>query len=141
MGNVMLLAGAISWAVCIVHIRKHHWQLTPLQLMPWQMLLAGVALAVVAAVTEPASLIDWSPELALVMAYNGPIASAFCFWAYVTVARALPAITTALGSLGVPVVGVLSSTLMLGETLSATKVVGLSLIIGSVAILSLKASP
>jgi drug/metabolite transporter (DMT)-like permease len=137
-GNMMLLAGAISWAVCIVHIRKHRWQLTPLQLMPWQMLLAGAALAVVATVTEPLSLIDWSTELALVMAYNGPIASAFCFWAYVTVARTLPAITTALGSLGVPVVGVVSSALMLGESLSVTNVVGLSLIIGSVAILRVR---
>lgn len=137
-GNVMLLAAAMSWAVCIVHVRGHNWRMTPLQLMPWQMLIGGAALAAAAAATEPFSEILWSTDLMLVMAYNGPVASAFCFWAYVTVARGLPAITTALASLGVPVVGVLFSALILGEPLSITRVGGLSLITGAVALLSLR---
>ncbi len=51
-GNAMLVAAAISWALCIVHIRHHKWQMTPLQLMPWQMLIGGAALAVGAVATE-----------------------------------------------------------------------------------------
>ena len=74
----------------------------------------------------------------MVMAYNGPVASGFCFWAYVTVARSLPAITTALASLGVPVIGVASSALVLGEPLSVTRVGGLLLITGAVALLSVR---
>lgn len=136
-GNAMLLAAALSWAVSIVHIRRHTWHMTPLQLMPWQMLIGGGALAVGAMATEPVSDIRWTADLMLVMAYNGPVASAFCFWAYVTVARRLPAITTALASLGVPVIGVLSSAIALGEPLSITRVGGLLLITASVALLSL----
>ncbi len=136
-GNAMLLAAALSWAVSIVHIRRHTWHMSPLQLMPWQMLIGGGALAVGAMATESVSDIRWSADLALVMAYNGPVASAFCFWAYVTVARRLPAITTALASLGVPVIGVLSSAIALGEPLSVTRVGGLLLITASVALLSL----
>ena len=135
-GNAMLLAAALSWAVSIVHIRRHTWHMSPLQLMPWQMLIGGAALAIGAMITEPVSDIRWSAELVLVMAYNGPVASAFCFWAYVTVARRLPAITTALASLGVPVIGVLSSAIALGEPLSMTRVGGLSLIASAVALLT-----
>lgn len=136
-GNAMLLAAALSWAVCIVHIRRHNWHMTPLQLMPWQMLIGGAALAVGAMAVEPVSDIRWSTDLIWVMAYNGPVASAFCFWAYVTVARSLPAITTALASLGVPVIGVLTSALVLGETLSFTRLGGLALIAAAIALLSL----
>jgi drug/metabolite transporter (DMT)-like permease len=111
--------------------------MTPLHLMPWQMLIGGAALAVGALVTESFSDIRWSTDLIVIMAYNGPVASAFCFWAYVTVARSLPAITTALASLGVPVVGVVLSALTLDESLSFTRVGGLLLITGAVALLSL----
>ena len=62
------------------------------------------------------------------MVYNGPVASGFCFWAYVTVSRNLPAMSTALGSLGVPVLGVLFSALILGEEISLIIVSGLILI-------------
>ncbi|MCW8970719.1 MAG: EamA family transporter, partial [Rhodospirillales bacterium] len=55
----------------------------------------------------------------------------------ITVARALPATNTAMGSLGVPVVGFIASTLFLGETLDSAKIVGLGLISGGVAIASL----
>ena len=64
-----------------------------------------------------------------ILAYNGPIASGFCFWAFLTVSRSLPAMDTALGSLGVPVFGVVSSALILGETLTAGAVTGLILIL------------
>ena len=64
-----------------------------------------------------------------ILAYNGPIASGFCFWAFLTVSRSLPAMDTALGSLGVPVIGVVSSALILGETLTAGAVTGLLLIL------------
>ena len=62
------------------------------------------------------------------MVYNGPVASGFCFWAYVTVSRNLPAMSTALGSLGVPVLGVLFLALILGEEISLIIVSGLILI-------------
>jgi len=55
----------------------------------------------------------------------------------VTVARALPALTTTLTLLLVPVVGLLSSAAFLGEALNATSVIGLLLIVSAVAAVSL----
>lgn len=132
-GNAMLLGAAISWACVIVHIRAHKWILSPLQMMPWQMTLGGAICAGGALLFESADRIVWSWELAAVLAYNGPIASAFCFWAMVSVSRGLPAVSTALGSLGVPLVGVVSSVWFLGERLSTADMVGLALIVLGVA--------
>ena len=66
--------------------------------------------------------------LIAIMVYNGPVASGFCFWAYVTVSRNLPAMSKALGSLRVPVLDVLFSALILGEEISLIIVSGLILI-------------
>lgn len=140
LGNGLLLASAVVWAAAIVHVRRHAWAATALDLMPWQLVLGAVVLLPVAAFIEPGPSFDWTPELAGILAYNGPIASAFCYWAFVTVNRSFGATTTALGSLGVPVVGVLSSAVALGEPLTATIIIGLALIAGGVAALTLSAA-
>ena len=114
LGNGLLLLGALVWAVLIVQIRGHRWEGTPLSLAPWQFSVAMLALAPLALVVEHDEPIRWSTELALVLAYNGPIATAFCFWAMISVTRALPAVSTSLGSLGVPVVGMMSAAWWLG---------------------------
>ena len=99
------------------------------------MLIGGTVLALSALLIESLPDINFSPTLLAVLAYNGPIASAFCFWAYLTVMRSLPVISTTLGSLGVPVAGMVFSALTLGETMSIGKVSGLALISSGVVVL------
>ncbi len=126
--NLLLISAAILWAVTIVHVRAHHWERSPLQLMPFQMLIGGLLIIPFAYVFDGPPAPDWSATLVAVLLYNGPLASAFCFWGYVSVARYLQATTTAIGSLGIPVVGLLSSAWFLNEELSANKISGLLLI-------------
>ncbi|MGQ3047413.1 MAG: DMT family transporter [Niveispirillum sp.] len=137
LGNGLLMLAALIWACNIVHVRRHRWVGTPLQLAPWQMMLAASLATIAALVTEDQSHIDWSGQLVVLLIYNGPIATAFCFWAMVTVNRALPAITTSLSVLGVPVVGLLSSALWLREPLTMTNLVGLGLIGGGLVLVAL----
>jgi drug/metabolite transporter (DMT)-like permease len=137
LGNGLLMLAAIIWAGAILHIRGHVWRLSPLQLAPWQMLVALPPLLGLALWLEGDAPIRWSGELLMVLIYNGPIASAFCYWAAVTVTRALPAITTSLGFLGVPVVGVAVSALSLGESLTATLLAGFGLILAGLLLVNL----
>jgi len=137
MGNAFLMLAALGWAVAILHTRRHSWTASPLQLAPWQMLGALPALLVLAFVFEGDAEIAWSGELIAILLFNGPVATAFCFWAVVTVQRSLPAISTSLGLLGVPTAGVILSALLLGETLSLTRVGGLALIVGGMALVNL----
>src|SRR5207244_2565238 len=44
LGNAAILAAALLWAASILHIRGHHWRLTPFDLLPWETLLATVIL-------------------------------------------------------------------------------------------------
>ena len=139
-GNGMLIACAVLWALTIVHVRAHRWQATPLDLMPWQLLLGAVVLLPLALMIEPHPDVVWGWPLAVVLAYNGSLATAFCFWAFVTVNRSLQATTTSLGSLGVPVVGMLAAAIALGEPLTGAKLLGLGLILAGVVLLSITAS-
>jgi len=137
-GNGFMLGASLSFAVALVIIRRHPWTASTLRLLPWQMLLGTAILAAAAAAIEGAPQPRWSTALYVIMAYNGPIASAFCFWAFVTVSRSLPAMSTAIGSLGVPVVGIVSAAMILGEDLAIAKIIGLVLIsLGVVAVSAL----
>lgn len=127
-GNGMLMAGAALWAVNIVQVRGHRWAGTPLSLAPWQMGMATLLTGGFALSTEDVARIQWSGELVTLLVYNGPLATAFCFWAMVTVNCALPAITLSLSTLAVPVVGLMASALWLGEAMTFTNIAGLGFI-------------
>ncbi|HLI11059.1 MAG TPA: DMT family transporter [Alphaproteobacteria bacterium] len=137
LGNGLLMLGAFGWALSIVHVRGHRWHATPLDLAPWQMLVAIVPLAILAYAVEGIPHIAWSPAVVGVLVYNGPIATAFAYWASVAVSKTLPAITTSLGLLGVPITGALVSALTLGEPLTLSLLLGLALIVGGVVLMLL----
>lgn len=136
-GNVMLLVSALVWAAAILHVRGHRWAGSPLDLAPWQFLVALPPLALLAWVVEGPPQADLSPTFLWVAAYNGPLATAFAFWAAITVTRMLPAITVSLAFLCVPVSGLVFSALMLGEGMSAGNLLGLALIAGGVAMVAI----
>ena len=136
-GNGILTVSAMVWAFAILHVRKHQWHGMPLDLAPWQMVIAGVLLCGAAVVVEDLGAIRWSGWLVANLAYNGVVATAFCVWAMLTVMRTLPALTTSTASLAIPVSGVLCAALARGEALTPTLLGGLALIVTGVALVSL----
>lgn len=128
LGNGFLLAGALAWAISILHVRGHQWRQSTLALAPWQMLVGLVPTALLAVLWEHDAPIAVSGVLVAVLAYNGPIATAFALWAWVSVNRGLPAIASSMGSLGVPVAGVIFAALTLGEAVTLENIAGLVLI-------------
>lgn len=141
LGNGLLLLAALAWAVAILHTRGHNWLAGPLDLAPWQMLIGFLPVLAAAFIVDGPPKIVWSAELVAALVYNGPIATAFAFWAVVTVTRMLPAITTSLSFLGVPVVGLLFSAAFLDEGLTADNLTGLGLIVAGVAVVTFTTRP
>jgi len=133
-GLGMLLLAAIANASTTVHIRAHRWSGTPLELMPWQMGIAAIPIAVIAAAVEGMPEIRWTAATVAVVAYQILLASAFGFWGLLTISRSLPAITTNLTLMAVPVVGLASSVPLANEPLTVAVVVGLLLVLGGVAL-------
>ncbi len=141
LGAGALLLDALLWAVTTIHVRRHHWRASPLALQPWQLLVAIVPLMTLVLVVEPHDAIDWQPSTVLAVLYSGPLATAFAYWASQTVTRALGPIATTTGFLGVPIVGLASGALILGEPLTAADTLGFGLIAAGVAATSLTRSP
>lgn len=140
-GNGYLLLAAFAWAASMLHVKMHRWTSSPLELAPWQLVVAGVPLGILALVFEHG---DWQPldgTTLWVLAFNGPISTAFAVWAWITVNRALPAITSSLGSLGVPAVGLIASVVALGERFDVATVAGLAFIVGGLILVSLDTPP
>jgi drug/metabolite transporter (DMT)-like permease len=133
-GNLFVLLGSLCWAASILHVRAHKWVSTPFELVPWQVLLATVILTPLALTFEGIPSIAWSTRLVLLLVYGGTVAVALPYWAMQTVNRDLPAITTALALLAVPVVGVVCSAIGLGEPVGASLVLALALILTGIAV-------
>jgi drug/metabolite transporter (DMT)-like permease len=140
-GNGCLLLAAAIWAATILHIQAHHWQSSPLALAPWQMLAGLVPLTLLAVGIEGSpplpSLSVHTLEIAF---YIGPVITAFAYWASITVTRSLPAVTTSLAYLLVPIIGVLSAALITAESVPFSTIAGLILILSGIAINTLAKS-
>ncbi|MCZ8395772.1 DMT family transporter [Achromobacter ruhlandii] len=132
-GNGLVLLAALCWAANIVYVRAHRWVTPPFELAFWQALLASGVLAVVAWAAEGAPRVVWHAGLAWLLGYGGVFGIAVAYWAAVNVNRSLPAGVTAIGLLGVPVVGLLCSAAMLHEPLTLPLSLGMALIVGGIA--------
>jgi drug/metabolite transporter (DMT)-like permease len=133
-GSVLLLLAALCWAANILYVRAHHWLSTPFQLAFWQTLLASVVLAILGLLFDGVPHIVWSRPVTMAFLYSGFLGTALAYWAMAVVNRSLPATTTSLGILATPVVGVICSTLALGERIDASLIIAMVLILVGIAI-------
>ncbi|HZQ00743.1 MAG TPA: DMT family transporter [Reyranella sp.] len=138
LGHAYLLLAGFAWAVAMMHTRHHEWRGTPLDALPWQMSVATVLLWILAYFLEPAGHLDFDKwQLWSALIYIGVLAGPTGTWAAVSVTRALPPLTTSLGMLGVPLVGIASSVVLLGEAITWPLALGTALVLGGMAIVIL----
>jgi drug/metabolite transporter (DMT)-like permease len=116
LGIAMLLGAAIIWASTLLLVRAHRWEASTLDLTLWELLVAFVPLAVLALAFEGGRSIEWGIPAVAVILYSGLLATAFAYWASQSIQRALPPAMAAIGFLAVPVVGLISGAVLLGET-------------------------
>jgi len=133
-GSGCILLAAMCWTVSIVYVRAHRWISTPFQLGFWQTLLATLVVSVLALLKDGLPHPAWNAELVGLFLFSGIIGTALAYWAMATVNRDLPAVVTSLGLLATPVLGVASSAIILGETITTDLVVAMLLILGGIAI-------
>ncbi len=136
----MLLGAAAAWAVSIVFVRAHRFTATPLALAPWQMLVAAALLLPLAAATE-GPLPPVGARGAASLAYVGPIATAFAYWAVVETGRHFRASTMSMALLATPSLGILISALTLGETVGLSLIAGVVLIAAGIRLSTMASKP
>lgn len=139
LGTVGLLANAAIWAAVTIHVRRHRWTQSPVELQPWMLLAALLPLVLLVVAFEPGRATRWEPITFLVLLYSGPLATAFAFWASQAITRSLGAQVSATGFLATPVVGLVSGAIVLGESLGIVDLVGFALILAGIGMASLVA--
>jgi drug/metabolite transporter (DMT)-like permease len=118
-------------------MRGHRWHLTPLQLGPWQLLVATLVALPFALFLETRSDLQLGLPLVALVGYGGVIGTAIAMWSVASAIRYLGAVTSSVGLLGGPVVAITGSVLFLGEVLTLTLGGGLALILSGIAMVSL----
>jgi drug/metabolite transporter (DMT)-like permease len=144
LGCALLIGGAMAGAAALVHVRAHRWQGTPFDVQIWQLLVAFVPLALLALVLEwdEWATVDWDVGSVLVVLYSGALATAFAYWASQSIVRTLGPTTTSIGYLAVPVAGILTGVIVLGEPVGLLDILGLVVTTGGIlVVLRAQAAP
>ena len=135
-GALFVLGAAVTWAFGTVLLRRWKVPVPQNTLTGWMMLLGWIPIAVCVPLFDPhplASLVTMSGMAWFAVLYNIFLAGTLAYWAWFKMARTLPVAVSSLSSLPVPVVGVLSGMLFLGEQPGASEFVALALVLASLA--------
>jgi len=128
---LMILGASISWALGIVLVRKWKLPLSQTVVSGWMILMGWVPIAVLAPFFGPVLLHDVSGGAWFALVYNVVLAGTLAHWAFYRLARAMPVAVSSMSSLPVPVVGVLSGMLMLGERPGMAEWIALLLVVAA----------
>ncbi|MEM7429494.1 MAG: DMT family transporter [Pseudomonadota bacterium] len=142
LGILVMLLAALSWAAG--NVCQKHWKFTlrSLPLTIWYFAVSTIVAWALVLVYEPPSEQSWpSPLVLSILIYHalGPMVICYALWTMLLDGQS--ASTTAITALLAPVVGVVSSIIILGEPTTWQKVVALALILASVALVLIPAAP
>lgn len=129
-GALLMLGAAFCWAAGTVMIKLFRWHMPGTVVMGWQLLLGGIPVVFGAFLLEPLSAIygiSFKALLTLIFLVLFP--TLFCQWAFFMVVQIFPANVAALSTLSIPVIGVFSSALLLGEHLHIYELAALGLVV------------
>ncbi len=133
-GALFALICAFSWAAGTVYLKWAKIRAATLAIAAWQLLFGWLMLAGGTLLFEgvphlwplPTYIVAW-------IGYNGLIGMGLAYFLWFVVVDRLPATTASLGSLLVPVVGVIGSAWLVGERPSLTDIIGFACIFAAAA--------
>lgn len=128
-GSAMLLLASLSWAISMIAARYMHWRKSPLELVPWQLLVGTLPILCFALWKEPSLSITWSPPLLLSLLYTGVLATGLSYWGGVVINKELPTVIASVGFLAVPVFSLIISAIFMHETITASTASAMAMIL------------
>jgi drug/metabolite transporter (DMT)-like permease len=135
LGAMFMVGAAVSWALGTVMMKRWPVSLPASSFTGWQMLIALVPIAIAGLSLErgtfnPFALSVWPMAGVL---FNLLVAFLFCYWAWTKIALFAPVGVSSLSVMMIPVVGVFSGMLVLGEAPRWQDYVALLLVVGALA--------
>ncbi len=133
-GALLVLGAAFTWAIGTILQKKYPVHAPLAGFTAWLMLLGGVPIYIGALLFEDFSkLADVSLTSALGATYNVLLAFAWAHWAWIKLATSVSVTVFSLCMLVIPVVGVFSGMLFLGERPGWPEYTALAFVLGSLA--------
>ena len=130
LGHVYLLGAALCWALTMAIVRRWPPRLSIFALLPWSFGLATLAL-LPQAMTQ--AIGHWTPTGLWCLAFIGLFMAPIGTWCVMEATTALPLVVASVGFLAGPAVGLLLSTVWLGEPLTLPVLLGSALLLGGAA--------
>ena len=128
-GLVLALATGVSWAAGTVYLKWARIDADPMGVATWQLIVSFVVLVAITLAIEGPLDYSGAHGMALVgLLFTGIGGNGIAYGLWFEIVRRLPTMTASLGVLSVPVVGVVSSMLVLGDRPSVTDFTGFALI-------------
>ncbi len=142
MGATAMLLSAITWGAGTVVMKRFRWSCSTAALTGWQTSLGGLPIVLAAMLTGPFPGLGRADATAIAaLAYIILFGMVFSQWAWFTVLGRLPVGVASIGSLTIPIIGVVSSALVLHERIGAAEVVALALVLAALALILLRRPP
>ena len=130
LGTVLMLGASMSWALGTLCTKRWPVDLPASSFTAWQLLLSVVPFGVGSILLEPGGMslsgLGVWPIMGVI--YNVLVSFMFCMWAWTRIVVIVPATVSSLSPLLIPVVGVFSGMVMLGEKPQWTDFGGLLLV-------------
>ncbi|MCG8544328.1 MAG: DMT family transporter [Alphaproteobacteria bacterium] len=134
LGVLAILAAAATWAIGTI-IQKRHWETPLLTLAGWQLLIGVIPIAVLMPFLESDPFANVTVIGAWSMAYVILVACLFGYWAWFSIVKLVPTAVASIAVLPVPLVGVMSSSMALGEPIGWPEIGALVFITAALATL------
>lgn len=136
-GPALIILGAMLWGGGTVMLKQVRWSIPVLTLTTWMVIVGTIPIVILTGLIDGYHLPDASTKAWLALAFTviGPFI--FCYYAWIKIVNIFPPGVAAISTLMVPVVGLLSGALVLGEEPGWRGYVALLLITGALVLVLL----
>ncbi|HWI25511.1 MAG TPA: DMT family transporter [Stellaceae bacterium] len=135
LGAASMILAALSWAAGTVVTKRYHWTGSVAALTGWQICLGGAPIVAAALIIGPfPGLARADAETLAALGYVIFCGMVIGQWGWFAVLARLPVARASIGTLAIPIIGVLSSTLLLGERLGPPELVALALVVAALSL-------
>jgi drug/metabolite transporter (DMT)-like permease len=132
LGIVLALGTGISWAGGTVYLKWARLDADPMAIAVWQVVISFFVIGACMVIFEGGP--DFHAAHAdgvIATILSGILGTGIAYGLWFSIIRKLPAMTASLGVLGSPVIGVISSVIVLGEHPTITDIAGFALILAA----------
>jgi drug/metabolite transporter (DMT)-like permease len=134
LGALLVLCASVTWAIGTILQKKYPVRAPVAGFTAWLMLIGGVPIYLGALLLEDfGRLANLRPLTVLAVSYNVLLAFAWAHWAWIKLATSVSVTVFSLSMLVIPVVGVFSGMLFLGERPGWQEYAALACVLGSLA--------